>query len=468
MPVPPSADLPPTIRPLPPSPDLALVRKEAKRLLRAAQAGDPAVLRRADSAFPVRPARFRLANAQFVVAREYGFASWPKLVAYFTTWERHARSQPARSTYRVQHYRDRVDHLLAAHNAGAPDIAPFLATYVPADFGKSDAEIFATPLSRSDAELAVARREGFVNWDALLSAAARAPDPGTNFAGAPFGRAQAAINDDRFDDLRKLVARYPELLRVATSGIAAGGSIASSALYHERQTRSDIARAMTDWLASQGADVQGLLNRCLIGWLRATRADVEWAIARGADFHWTPPNGISLLEHVLLRCWNPGPADLIASLVPPRSAFWIASGLGDVDDMRRYFTGDGPLTAEARRDRPDFAAVGMHLPCRPGVDDRDILWEAFLVAGLNHRAASIDFLLARGFPIDYSPWKSNLLHWAVGNRVVPVVEMLIARGADLDVRGRHPDLTAREMVAQQLADHPDDPAVHRIAELCRR
>ena len=50
-------------RPLPEHPDLRHLKDQAKDLLRAGQAAS-------------------LANAQFQVARQYGFASWPKLKAH--------------------------------------------------------------------------------------------------------------------------------------------------------------------------------------------------------------------------------------------------------------------------------------------------------------------------------------------------------------------------------------------------
>src|SRR5262245_22464869 len=73
---------------LPPNPDPELRRKRAKELLQSARAGDPAALRRirAQAARPARGAQgrdgLRLSEAQHTLARELGFASWPKLMAH--------------------------------------------------------------------------------------------------------------------------------------------------------------------------------------------------------------------------------------------------------------------------------------------------------------------------------------------------------------------------------------------------
>ncbi len=54
-------------------------RKRAKELLKTLQAGDSQALTRVSRWLPPRSAPLRLAEAQLVIAREAGFASWPKL-----------------------------------------------------------------------------------------------------------------------------------------------------------------------------------------------------------------------------------------------------------------------------------------------------------------------------------------------------------------------------------------------------
>jgi hypothetical protein len=55
-------------------------RKQAKALVRAYRAGDADALRRAETVLGARAqVRFLLSDAQHVVAREQGFASWPEL-----------------------------------------------------------------------------------------------------------------------------------------------------------------------------------------------------------------------------------------------------------------------------------------------------------------------------------------------------------------------------------------------------
>src|SRR5512144_2261539 len=60
---------------LPVQTNLQQLRHQAKDLLRAAKSGDAQALHR----IGVVPERLSLASAQLALAREYGFASWPRL-----------------------------------------------------------------------------------------------------------------------------------------------------------------------------------------------------------------------------------------------------------------------------------------------------------------------------------------------------------------------------------------------------
>ncbi|HZT43956.1 MAG TPA: hypothetical protein VFA07_17450 [Chthonomonadaceae bacterium] len=78
-------------RQLPANPSLKHLKNQAKDLLKAIRAGDEDATRRLEEQIPPHkhafrqknlPVRSTLADAQLVIAREYGFPSWPKLKAY--------------------------------------------------------------------------------------------------------------------------------------------------------------------------------------------------------------------------------------------------------------------------------------------------------------------------------------------------------------------------------------------------
>lgn len=75
--------MPMSTRRLPPQPNLDQLRKQAKDLLEQYRAGDPAALAEVPQfEWRADPAVFALHDAQRVLARAYGFESWPKLKAF--------------------------------------------------------------------------------------------------------------------------------------------------------------------------------------------------------------------------------------------------------------------------------------------------------------------------------------------------------------------------------------------------
>ena len=78
------------IEPLPQHPNLEMQQKRAKNLLRAVTSGDPEALRRVRTLHktPPAPGAFKLADAQLVVARGYGFESWAAMRTPFACCSR--------------------------------------------------------------------------------------------------------------------------------------------------------------------------------------------------------------------------------------------------------------------------------------------------------------------------------------------------------------------------------------------
>jgi ATP-dependent Clp protease adapter protein ClpS len=88
---------------LPERPDLAQERKRAKDLLKALRSHEGDAIARFRSHHPrfadvrpdaLRPAEVKLSDAQWVIAREYGFPSWPSLKAHIEQVSGRARTAP--------------------------------------------------------------------------------------------------------------------------------------------------------------------------------------------------------------------------------------------------------------------------------------------------------------------------------------------------------------------------------------
>ena len=163
-------------RNLPERPSLEQYKKQAKELLRDAVAGDAAALARAHKYHPLlrgtEVRRITLSDAQFVLAREHGYESWPKFAKYIET---------LRSIRAVEELDDPLNAFIefacvdrhGSHNAGTVEYAELIRNRylqnVPgnifSDAVLGDAAAVRGHLAR-DRALATAKG-GPHGWDAL-------------------------------------------------------------------------------------------------------------------------------------------------------------------------------------------------------------------------------------------------------------------------------------------------------------
>src|SRR5687768_17129627 len=121
-----------TLRPLPSRPSLEYARKAAKVLLRRLRAGDPEAVERTRARLPDidinDSTRIQLAAAQLVIAREHGFASWPRLVRYIGDVERQQHGYP-QLHWGPDVYEAEARWLLEGHRARQASASRALAAY---------------------------------------------------------------------------------------------------------------------------------------------------------------------------------------------------------------------------------------------------------------------------------------------------------------------------------------------------
>jgi hypothetical protein len=466
------------VKQLPIAPSLEFERKQAKALLRALRNGDVAALERLVATHPKHRsasaeaiAGLRLADAQLVIAREYGFASWPRLVHYFAALERDAKTDVNFQLY--PDYEGWAKTMVAEHGARRVWAARSLAGQAPRFYGMTVDEVFAASVTLEDAKVAVAREYRCSTWEQLMERADaerrfRENNSEWNRESQPLPRAREAARARDIDALAGLVARHPEHLNPSPEDERRGTTLIHAVIELECEASSEDRYRVSEWLISKGVDVQTALNRALVqgGGLFETEY-VRYLLARGADPTWMPPNGVTVLEHALLRYHNREAVDLLAANVIPRRALWIAAGLGDVATMRTFFDQSGRPTSEAYRDRPPLdVSRRAHMPLPPDPDDQQILMEVAIVAIENDRPESIEVLMDNGLRVDTLEWGMSLVTLAVGNGHVEVAEVMIRRGANLDIKGWRPTMTTREMARSMFLNDPTSATHRRLLELC--
>src|SRR5579862_9371186 len=161
---------------LPARPNLGHLKYQARDLLAAANAGDPSAVQRFIDHHPefarLSPGQagartIKLVDAQLVIAREYGFASWPKL--------KDAVEGNGREPYtrildpNFEYNQERATAIFTQLADGLPFVIAQVKRCHPAYAGASVAEIKKAKLTEDDARLIYARDHGFSDWHAMTA-----------------------------------------------------------------------------------------------------------------------------------------------------------------------------------------------------------------------------------------------------------------------------------------------------------
>lgn len=473
-------------RSLPDRPDIEFEKKRAKRLLRSARSGDADAIRTITTvARDGKPGEWTLSLAQLAVAREYGFSSWPRLSRYYARWATLA-STGGRSHVTLAHLGNVSQWIRNGQTKGLEFYAQTIATYLPRLYGKTNAEVLASPISDDEARFVAAREYGFANWADAASHAATDPYEGMSpderrsasqtriqqHRASPAGLMLDAIRTMDVARVRELIAAHPELTNPPADGPDQRGMLWGQAIHTVLERPSPLADELLDLLRWERGGSQNELDRLLAHNCRWPGA-VAWLISRGANPDRVWPNGASTLEHALV--WynlSQSTPSAVDALVPhvariPR-AMWVAAGLGDISAVRGYFDRRGRLKAAARRHRFDMALFtqggGVF---NPDADDEAIIFEVGSAAVLNGRTDVLALLLDLGFPVDAAPHNTTLLHAAVSCASDVSVEFLLSRGANPDCKqlwNRSPRWLAREAATVDVPGNPQRNRVHQLLE----
>jgi ankyrin repeat protein len=324
----------------------------------------------------------RLADVQFELARELGFASWPKLKAYV---ERLSLEQPFHAD--LDYYEGRAHGIASV-------------------MGVSAAE------ARRD----LARRHGFSSWRELrrhVEAMQSGEEPPT-----PFVLAYRAVEANDRERLVELLDRFPDLVvQRGTNGndlLGMAGDL-----------------AITSFLLERGADPNRGND---YGWTKLHQAgygnDRELArlmLAAGArtDLFARGDGGTPLVAALF---W--GHREVAELLGSEPGNLRVAAGLGDLELIRALVG-----TPQAGVHRGFYRPHGGFPAWEPSDDPQEVLDEALVWAAKSDRAGAIRLLVELGARVNADPYRGTALTWAAANGRVGGVRTLVELGADPNQRG---------------------------------
>ncbi|UOX85620.1 ankyrin repeat domain-containing protein [Amycolatopsis sp. FBCC-B4732] len=348
----------------------------------------------------------KLSEAQFRIARDHGFPSWPKLRAYVRRVTEHGETLQHPYHQDVEYYAGRALGMLASAEDETPGAREPFARW-------------GQPPTRDGARVVVAREHGFGSWQGLLTHVRSLVD-----SGEPFARAYRAVEDRDVDRLETLLAEFPGLVTArGTNG--------------------------NDLLGMAGATCDERLSRVLL----AHGADP----ARGNVHGWTPLHqaaysNLPLLLGLLLEAGAPigvsargdGGTPLVVAL------FWghreaaetlaahsrapanlrVAAGLGDTGLL------DELLTSGRGGEHRGFYRPHSGFPAwHPGDDPAEARDEALAWAARNDRTEALCTLVSRGAGVDADVYRGTALAWAAAKGRLAAVRTLLELGADVNHPG---------------------------------
>jgi ankyrin repeat protein len=370
--------------------NLEQLRKQAKERVRERRAAGQDV---------------QLADVQFELARELGFASWPKLKAYV---ERLQFEQPFRDD--IDYYGGRVDGIASV-----------------------------TGVSVAEARRDLAARHGFSSWRELrrLVESMRSGDePPT-----PFVLAYRAVEANDRERLVELLDRFPDLaVQRGTNGNDLLGMAGDPEIVSLLLARGADPNRGNDYgwtkLHSAGYSDNSDLARLLLE--AGARTDL---FARG-------DGGTPLVAALF---W--GHQEVAALLGREPVNLRVAAGLGDCELIRELVG-----TPQAGAHRGFYRPHGGFPAWDPSDDPQEVLDEALVWAAKSDRVEAIRLLVELGARVEADPYRGTPLAWAAVNGRVRSVRALVELGADPNQRGTFGGPSHGEGV----------PAIHLAAQAGQR
>ncbi len=355
-------------RNLPANPSLVQLKHQAKDLLKQSRTGGS------------------LSDMQLVIAREYGFASWPKLKHY------------VEGLATVEARISRLRNEFAAGDAGTKRRL-LSAAHTKERFESYDPD--APSLSNADARLLVANQEGYAFWSKYESYLHL--DPGvqrviTAVRAGDLKGLREVLRMDRGAANPKWVADFPPPKPISNDSVPL--FCVSEAVFRGTNAQ-DNEYELTRSLVAAGADIEVAGDLVLTGAVsfNAIRV-VEALLDSGASVDGVDGDGVPMAYAMHFRF------PTIAELMVRRGAktdLRFAAGLGKLDVVKSWFHADGSLKPHAGALADPYGYEHKQhgeSPFRCERTRENILSQALYFACVHDQFETADFLLSRGADID--------------------------------------------------------------------
>jgi hypothetical protein len=417
-------------------------KKQARELLRAIRGGGVEALARlrrshrrwADVRDDIARQDVALHDALFVIAREQGFASWTRLKAYADPERalRHTRIFVAD----IHWMSERVRGLVRTRQSAGPAALEQIREWHPGLAGAADEELLRAPFSEEDARLVYAREHGFHTWAELVRRVNELAAAATPERTEPFLAAFQMLERGDVGALRSWLQKHPRLARERGTN---GNTLLNLAVSVAVRFPEEVGLAMMESLLANGADGNQANNRGATPLHQAAysnqRAIAEVLLRAGADPE-MEAHGSGGTPLVFALFWGHREvADLLGEYSQAPGNLRVAAGLGNVEAVERCFRGEKQLSSEAGAARGFYRPHSGFPDWSPAADEQQVLDEALVWAAKCGRTQVMPRLLRAGARLDADPYRGTPLIWAAVCNRVETAAWLIDQGATVDHKG---------------------------------
>jgi ankyrin repeat protein len=439
-------------RELPARPDIEQLKHQAKNLLKSYKSGERAAIERFRESHPRQSAadsrpQLRLSDAQLVIAREYGFESWPKLKAAVDTMTLD-QQDPATLLHRAfrEDNAPLVRKLLTRH----PEFKAKINEPVPEVFDSPPITLVKSPamldvLLEAGADINAKSRWWAGGFGLLHSASPELARYAVERGAVVDVHAAARLGD--LERLRRIVAAQPESIHARGGDgqtplhFAANVEIASFLLDHAADIDArDVDHESTpaQWMIKSRQQVA----RYLIG--RGCKTDILMAAALG-DLALVKQHLAADPECIRIRVseeyfpmiggkaggtiyqWELGwhvSAHQVAKKFGHREVFeWLMEhSPAEVQLVNAAWLGDARLVRELLHARPNLVEA-LSRPER----------RQLAHAARNNDTDAAALMIEAGWPVDVrSQHNATPLHWAAWHGNAKLVKLLLAKNPPLE------------------------------------
>lgn len=463
--------------------NLEYYRKQAKALLKSAQSGDTAALARLSAHAPqFNPAEPALHQAQLAVAREQGFASWPRFRRFIIESALDFQSLVAAFITAAMNDLRQAEDILRTH----PQIAN-AGLYVALVLGDLH---FVEEALRSTPSLATTRG-GPRNTEPLVYVCfSRFASPASSRSRDLVECARVLLRHSADPNAALTTAEFPDnplpCLYGATgynNNPVLGGVLLEAgadpndgeSLYHSLEHPDlECARLLVKHVAKPvGNSLKHALDRedlDAVQLLLSAGADPDVMNERGetalhwAVWRWRSPQVLrALIDHganLNLRRKDGRTAYAMAVQIGHTEAAALLAARGaDID----ISASDRFIGACAAADANELDRL---LAAEPNVEIPPESHRVIVDLAMNHRTSGVRAMLAAGVPIDArGEHGATALHWACWKGYADLVELLLDKGAPLTIEDQSFEGTPAGWFAHGLrncGDCGDYPAVARL------